>query len=87
MKSTGIVRKLDNMGRLVLPIELRKTFDIGEDSPLEIYTDGDMIVLKKFQNSCLFCDESDDLIEYKGKYICEKCLELINKKNINVNLF
>lgn len=87
MKSTGVVRKLDSVGRLVLPIELRKTFDIGDDDALEIYTEDDMIILKKYQNSCLFCEESEELIEYKGKYICERCLELINKKNTDLNLF
>ena len=87
MKSTGVVRKLDSVGRLVLPIELRKTFDIGDDDALEIYTEDDMIILKKYQNSCLFWEESEELIEYKGKYICERCLELINKKNTDLNLF
>lgn len=87
MKSTGVVRKLDSVGRLVLPIELRKTFDIGDDDALEIYTEDDMIILKKYQNSCLFCEECEELIEFKGKYICERCLELINKKNTDLNLF
>ncbi len=73
MKSTGIVRKVDELGRIVLPIELRRTLDISERDPLEIYVDGASIVLKKYQNACLFCDSADDLVSYKGKNICAKC--------------
>ncbi len=79
MKSTGIVRKLDSVGRLVLPIELRKTLDIENNEPVEILTDGDTIVLKKFERTCVFCDNAEDLIAFKGKNICHECLEKINK--------
>lgn len=73
MKSTGIVRKVDELGRIVLPIELRRTLDISERDPLEIYVDGASIVLKKYQNSCVFCDSTDGIVSYKGKNVCAKC--------------
>lgn len=75
MKSTGIVRKIDELGRIVLPVELRRTFDIAVKDALEIYVDGDKIILKKFTRSCSFCDGNDDVIEYKGKNICADCIK------------
>ncbi|NLZ46913.1 MAG: AbrB/MazE/SpoVT family DNA-binding domain-containing protein [Clostridiales bacterium] len=80
MKSTGIVRKIDELGRIVLPIELRRNFDIKIKDSIEIYTDDDMIVLKKFQRSCAFCRDGEDLVEYKGKNICTSCLNELKKK-------
>ncbi len=74
MKSTGIVRKVDELGRIVLPIELRRTLDIAEKDALEIYVDGSTVVLKKFRPSCVFCDSSRDLATYKDKNICPRCL-------------
>ena len=74
VKSTGIVRKVDELGRIVLPIELRRTLDIAEKDALEIYVDGSTIVLKKFRPSCVFCDSSRDLVTYKDKNICPRCL-------------
>ena len=80
MKATGIVRKVDELGRIVLPIELRRTLGIAEKDPLEIYVSGDTIVLKKYQNSCIFCDGTHDVSNFKGKSICAKCLkELVEK--------
>ena len=70
MKSTGIVRKVDELGRIVLPIELRRTLDIAEKD-----VDGSTIVLKKYRPSCIFCDSSRDLMVYKDKNICPKCLK------------
>ena len=67
MKSTGIVRKVDELGRIVLPIELRRTLDIAEKDALEIYVEGSTIVLKKYRPSCIFCDSSRDLMVYKDK--------------------
>ena len=75
MKSTGIVRKIDELGRVVLPIELRRTYDLAVKDAIEIYTEDDKIILKKFQKSCIFCGETEDLIDYKGKTLCSKCLE------------
>ena len=67
MKSTGIVRKVDELGRIVLPIELRRTMNIDVKDALEIYVDGDQIVLKKYEPSCIFCGNAKDIIHYKGK--------------------
>ena len=74
MKSTGIVRKVDELGRIVLPIELRRTLDIAEKDSLEIYVDDNRIVLKKYEPSCIFCGSSKDVITFKGKNICPNCL-------------
>lgn len=79
MNSIGIVRKVDQLGRVVLPKELRDKFDIPEYTPLEIYTDGEQIVLKKYQPACIFCGEVEDVVKWKGKNICKKCLD--NLKN------
>ena len=75
MKSTGIVRKLDELGRIVIPIELRRTLDIEERDSLEIYVYGEQIILKKYQPACIFCGEGKDVINYKGKNICNSCLD------------
>ena len=75
MKSTGIVRKVDELGRIVLPIELRRTLDIAEKDSLEIYVDESTIVLKKYEPACIFCDNVKNIINYKGKNICPDCLE------------
>jgi len=74
MKSTGIVRKIDELGRIVLPIELRRTLDIGERETIEIFVDGSSIVLKKYRPTCIFCDNVRDIIVFKGKNVCPKCL-------------
>ena len=72
MKSTGIVRPIDSLGRIVLPKEIRKVFDIGPKDPLEIYIDTDKIILKKYAPSCIFCEDSDDVTYYKGKLVCRR---------------
>ncbi len=77
MKSTGVVRQLDNLGRVVLPIELRRTMDISVKDPLEVYVDGDAIVLRKYQASCIFCGGTDDLIPFREKLLCKVCAEAI----------
>ena len=74
MKSTGIVRKVDELGRVVLPIELRRTLDINEKDSLEIFVDGSQIMLKKYEPACIFCQASTDIVTYNGKNICKKCL-------------
>ena len=75
MKSTGIVRKVDELGRIVLPIEMRRTLDIGERDALEIYVEGSSVILKKYKPSCIFCDTTKDIVVFKGKNICPKCLK------------
>ena len=80
MKSTGIVRKVDELGRVVLPIELRRTLDIAEKDALEIYVDGSSIILKKYRPNCMSCDSSRDVRDFKGKNVCAKCIrELRNE--------
>lgn len=79
MKSTGIVRKVDELGRVVIPIEIRNKFDIVEKDPIEIYVDGSSIVLKKFEPNCIFCGNSKNLVEYKDKLICTKCLKKLSE--------
>lgn len=74
MKSTGITRHVDELGRIVLPIELRRAFHIDIKDALEIYTEDDKIILKKLQRSCVFCKSSEDIVEFGGKAICPDCL-------------
>lgn len=80
MKSTGIVRKVDELGRIVLPIELRRTLGIEEKDRIEIFVDGESIILRKYQPACIFCDNAKDLINYKGKNICPDCIRAMNEK-------
>lgn len=80
MKSTGIVRKVDDLGRIVLPIELRRTLDIAEKDSLEIYVDGPSIVLKKYQPACIFCDDARDVVNFKGKNVCPSCIKELQLK-------
>ena len=81
MKATGIVRAIDSLGRIVIPKELRKTLDINEEDPLEIFTEGDAIILKKHSPSCIFCGKSELLTIYKEKPICSSCLSDIAEIN------
>ena len=75
MKSTGIVRRVDELGRVVLPIELRRTLEIEERDSLEIFTEENTIVLKKYQPACIFCGNARDVSTYKGRNICLNCRE------------
>lgn len=79
MKSTGIVRKVDELGRIVLPIELRRTLDIAERDSLEIYVSDDNIVLKKHQPSCIFCDSMKDIRIFRDKNVCSSCVTQLGK--------
>lgn len=80
MKSTGIVRRIDELGRVVLPIELRRIFDLNVKDSIEIYTDDDKIIIKKFQRTCVFCSSGEDVVEYKGKIICAECMKELKQK-------
>ena len=75
MKSTGIVRRVDELGRIVLPIEMRRTLDIAEKDALEIYVDGSSVILKKYNPSCIFCDNTRNVTNFQGKNVCPKCLK------------
>ena len=79
MKSTGIVRKVEDLGRIVLPIELRRILDIAERDELEIYMENDRIILEKYAPTCVFCASSLGLVSHRGKNICQDCLGAISK--------
>lgn len=79
MKSTGIVRKVDELGRIVLPKELRRTLGIEEKDPLEIFVDGNFIMLQKHEPCCVFCGNSEGAVEFKGKSVCSGCLKELKK--------
>ena len=79
MKSTGIVRRVDELGRIVIPMELRRTLDIAIKDALEIYVEGEQIILKKYEPTCIFCGEGKNIENYKGKNICKKCMEEIGR--------
>ena len=80
MKSTGIVRKVDELGRVVIPIELRRTLDIEVKDAWEIYVDVEHIILKKYQPACIFCEYEKDVEVYKGKNVCKNCLAELAKR-------
>ncbi len=79
MKSTGIVRKVDELGRIVLPVELRRTLDIAERDELEIYLDDDKVVLRKYEPSCIFCAGVRNLVNYHGRNVCMECIQNLNE--------
>lgn len=85
MKSLGVSRRLDNLGRYVIPAEIRKNLDIKEKDILEVYTDGDKIILRKVEECCTFCKRKEDLQEINDKYVCKDCVkklwEVINNGN------
>ena len=74
MKSTGIVRRIDELGRIVIPIEIRRNLELAERDSVEFLTEGDRIVLRKYQDACLFCNSSEKIISFQGKIICSKCV-------------
>ena len=79
MKSTGIVRKVDDLGRIVLPVELRRLLELDDRAEVEIYTEGDTVVLKKYRPSCVFCGGQEGLREFRGSCVCEKCRKELAK--------
>ena len=79
MKSTGIIRKVDDLGRIVLPIELRRTLDIAERDELEIFVENDRIVLQKYEPACIFCSSSRGLNSFHGKNVCADCARELGK--------
>ena len=80
MRSLGIVRKLDKLGRFVIPKETRKVLNLNEGDPIEMFTDGDAIILKKYAQGCQCCGNMENIKEYKGIKICKKCLNELNNK-------
>ncbi len=82
IKSTGIVRRMDELGRVVIPMELRNQFKIVEKDPIEIFVDGSSIILRKYEPNCIFCGSTKYLYEYNDKLICSKCAEKISNLQI-----
>ena len=80
MKSIGIVRRVDELGRVVLPMELRKILDIEPRDSLEIFTDGDRIILRKYEPQCIFCSNSEAMRTFKGNNVCENCMNEVIKQ-------
>ena len=78
MKTTGIVRPVDGLGRIVLPIEIRRNLDIEEKDQLEIYLEGERIILRKHESACTFCGGARGLSEYKGKNVCRECVKQLH---------
>ncbi|MBE6656437.1 MAG: AbrB/MazE/SpoVT family DNA-binding domain-containing protein [Ruminococcaceae bacterium] len=80
MKDIGIVRNIDEMGRLVIPKEMRRKMDIDTGDEIEFFIEGDRIVLRKFQPACFFCGSEVALVEYKGKRLCAECVAEMKAK-------
>lgn len=79
MKTTGIVRRVDELGRIVLPIELRRTLDIAERDEVEIFVDGQTIILQKYATACIFCGSDQDVMSFRGKNLCKNCIRTIGE--------
>lgn len=81
-KATGIVRRVDELGRIVLPVELRRTLEIQERDEVEIYVEGSSIILRKYRPSCIFCSGGKNVVKFKGKNVCPRCLKSIQKLEV-----
>ncbi len=79
MKATGIVRPVDPLGRVVIPVELRRNLGIKTDDSMEVFVDGDYIMLKKYEPACIFCGNMKDVQQIRGKNICRECLDEMKK--------
>lgn len=75
MKATGIVRKVDELGRIVVPIELRRSLGIGDRDAVEMFMEENSIIIRKHQPACVFCGSADDTIEYRQKTVCKECID------------
>lgn len=80
MKSLGMVRKIDELGRIVLPIELRRSLDITAGDGIEMFFDKDAVILKKYAPCCVFCSEADGVVDYMGKKVCRGCIKALSGK-------
>ena len=79
MKSTGIVRQMDGLGRIVLPVEIRKVLDLKEKDSLEIFIDSNCILLQKYQPTCIFCNNVENVIYFNNKRVCSQCIEKLKE--------
>ena len=82
MKSTGVIRRIDELGRIVIPKEIRKKLVINIKDPMEIYADSNSITFRKVEDKCVFCGESKNLISFKEKLICKKCFDSLYKEQV-----
>ena len=82
MKTTGVVRQVDELGRIVLPVEFRRTLGIEKRDPMEISLEGDIITLKAYKPSCIFCGSSENIFIYHEKNVCEGCIDELRKKTL-----
>ena len=80
MKSTGIVRRIDELGRIVIPKEIRDVLDIDIKDSMEIFVDNELIIFRKYVPACIFCGEAENVVDFNGKRICQNCIEAIQKK-------
>lgn len=79
MKSTGIIRKVDDLGRIVLPIELRRMLDIAERDEMEIYMENDKVILRKYEPACVFCASTKKLVAFQEKNVCRLCIKKLTE--------
>ncbi len=79
MRTTGVIRKLDELGRIVIPIEQRRALDINLHDPVEINMEDDRIIIKKFRSGCIFCGSTQNVVDFKDKLVCKKCLNELKK--------
>ena len=80
MKPTGVIRRIDELGRIVVPRELRTTLHLNDRDPMEIFVDGDLIIIKKYEPACIFTGESEDLIDYNGRKVSKKVIKEMAEK-------
>lgn len=80
MKSTGIVRRVDGLGRVVLPIELRRQLELDVKDPVEIFVEGETIVLRKYETTCIFCGSTKSVMAFRGKLVCSECARQLRDK-------
>ena len=85
MKSVGVVRKIDALGRVVLPIEIRRNLNLANEDCVEIFVEGDSVILKRWNPTCVFCGSTEQTKVYKEKVICESCLNDITAGNFDEN--
>ena len=79
MKSIGIVRKLDHAGRFVMPVSLRRTLGLDKDGAVEIFVDGDTVMLRRYSPACIFCKSMDDVLDFEGTVVCKACARKLGK--------
>jgi AbrB family transcriptional regulator, transcriptional pleiotropic regulator of transition state genes len=79
MKPAGVVRKVDQLGRIVLPKSLRKRYQMNEGDPVEILVQGDHIILERYRPRCVFCSSMEGIVDFKEKQICSDCLREMDR--------